>query len=132
MRIALVSSLMLATIAACNRAAPPPPAPPPMVTGTLVCEPPMRVLGSTTDLPDTRAASEALAREIVARVHDEMFLNGVADDVHADAGEILHAVTARAVKDSRLVEVGVSLPDRALAMRVCNAILDHVVAERIG
>jgi hypothetical protein len=105
---------------------------PPAVTGTLLCQPAMPLLSADAPLPDAAAATATLQREVVAQVTRAAFLHRVAVDGRFDEAVITRAVSARPVKDSRLVEVGVALPDRALATRVCDAILDHYLVERLG
>lgn len=96
--------------------------PPPHVFGTLIVEANLSlVLGR---IPDEPAETAALQRQAVEHLRDRAFLRRIADDQHLDPAVMRH-VSARAVKDSRLVELGVALDDDALAVRVCNAILDR-------
>jgi hypothetical protein len=122
----LRSSAAIAIISCGGRDATPRPA-----TGTLLCEPRIAVMGANpAELPDEAALVEALQREVIAQVTDEAFVRRVAVDVGGDEVAIARALSARPVKDSRIVEIDVALPDRLRARRVCDAILDRYTAER--
>lgn len=127
MRVTLVTSVAIA-IVGCSGPAPTPPT----VTGTLLCQPAVQVLGANPDLPADDAATAALQREVIVQVTGESFVHRVAVAGRFDEPALARAVSARPVRGSRLVEVGVALPDRGLATRVCDAILDHYVTERGG
>ena len=103
----------------------------PTVTGTLICQPQTAVLGVNGAVPDDQATTVALEQQVVEQITSERFLFRVAAEEHVEQATLAHAVTARPVKDSRLVEIGVALPDRAVAQRVCNAILDDYMVARM-
>jgi hypothetical protein len=124
----IVTILMLVAACGGERATPPPP---PNALGTLICEPQIDVVATGAADPDRIEATKALEREVADRVTDDAFLRRVALAEHLDATAVAH-VTARPVKDARLVEVAVALPDPGLALRVCNAVLEHYVDERLG
>jgi hypothetical protein len=129
MRAWFVSSVAFASVGCKARE----PSPPPSVIGTLLCEPHTpHLLGANGTLPDEIEDTKALQREVIARVTSEAFVHRVAIDEGFDEAATARAVSARPIKDSRLVEIGVAIPDRVLATRVCDAILDHYVIERRG
>jgi hypothetical protein len=114
-------SIMLLAIAACGG-----PDPRPTATGTFLCEPAISQLLTGAPVSDPEVMAKAEEREAIARFHRPDFLRRVAADTQLDAAVIIHAASIRRVKDSRLVEVGVALPDRVLATRVCDSILAHL------
>jgi hypothetical protein len=114
------------------------PKPPIAAVGTLVVDPgtPDLMLPSA-QLPDPVEADRAAQRDVVSTVTSAPFLHAIAADaafarrLGADPdGALATAVSARAVKDSRVVEIAVALADRSLAIDVCNAILVEALRDR--
>ena len=79
---------------------------------------------------DADDAQARLRQLVLESLQSRSFLRGVADAQHVDAAELARAVTFRPREGSRVIEVGVALDDPALALRVCNAILDTYVGLR--
>jgi len=100
------------------------------VTATLICEAEVRALGAGA-VPDGQEATEALQREVARGITEAPLLGRVAAREQIDAGDLSAAVRAREVRDSRLVEIGVALPDVAQATRVCNDLVDLYLAGRM-
>lgn len=108
---------LVALICGCGESSPEP-----TVTGTLLCDAHSSLLWGNADDPE--AAQAALEQLVIEGLHGRSFLRRVADREHVDAAELARSLTVRRRKDSRVIEVGVAFADRALALRVCNAILD--------
>lgn len=108
------------------------PRPAPTVTGTVICEPHTYDVLGPHPAPNLDVAVGAKRREVLAALQRPVFVDRVAARLQLAPIVITRAVSIRQVKDSQLIEVGVALPDRPLATRICDAILARLRWEHPG
>jgi capsular polysaccharide biosynthesis protein len=105
----------------------------PKAVGTLVVDPPARlILGTEAAAEALQTDPAAYLKEHVDRLNGPAFAEAVASRFRPprSAAEIRAALHATARKDSRVIEVSVTLDDPAEARSLCNWVLSMYLEER--